>query len=149
MLKYLEPYRMAPQKPLLNVAKSFNVNIKAENELEENNINSVVATMNEVMRTPTVVDGAIMPDACPTGSIGTIPVGGVVLLLDEYVLPGPESLGLISDKMCEISLNLNFEKSPVSLILLTFPVPTSRLVSTSSVLFEPPSVAETTSTPPF
>ncbi|MEO0733084.1 MAG: RtcB family protein, partial [Bacteroidota bacterium] len=30
------------------------------------------------MRTPTLVAGAVMPDACPTGAPGQIPVGGVV-----------------------------------------------------------------------
>ena len=111
MLKYLEPYRMAPQKPLLNVAKSFNVNIKAENELEENNINSVVATMNEVMRTPTVVDGAIMPDACPTGSIGTIPVGGVVVTKNA-IHPGMHS----ADICCSVMLT-DFGKIDPKIIL--------------------------------
>lgn len=49
-----------------------------ENEAEEANAQSVFATMHEVMKTPTVVRGAVMPDACPAGPIGTIPVGGVV-----------------------------------------------------------------------
>ena len=31
------------------------------------------------MRTPTLVDGAVMPDACPAGPKGTIPVGLGVL----------------------------------------------------------------------
>ena len=36
------------------------------------------ATFNELMRTPTLEAGAVMPDACPSGHMGTIPVGGVV-----------------------------------------------------------------------
>ena len=56
----------------------FSINIKAENEMEAVNVDSVIKTMKEVMKTPTVVDGAVMPDACPAGSVGTIPVGGVV-----------------------------------------------------------------------
>lgn len=39
----------------------------------------VVEHMNALMKVPTITSGAIMPDACPVGSImGTIPVGGVV-----------------------------------------------------------------------
>ncbi|TIL63852.1 MAG: RNA-splicing ligase RtcB, partial [Mesorhizobium sp.] len=35
----------------------------------------VVEAMDALLRTPTVVSGVVMPDACPAG---TIPVGGVV-----------------------------------------------------------------------
>lgn len=45
---------------------------------EVKNLMDVVATMREVMRTPTVQAAAILPDACPAGPLGTIPVGGVV-----------------------------------------------------------------------
>jgi len=31
------------------------------------------------MKTPTVINGCVMPDACPTGELGQIPVGGVVV----------------------------------------------------------------------
>jgi RNA-splicing ligase RtcB len=57
----------------------YKKNIKADSELEESNLKSVFCTMDELMKTPTVVTGAVMPDACPTGSIGQIPVGGVVV----------------------------------------------------------------------
>ncbi len=53
-------------------------NIKAETEIEKANVESVFATMDELMKTPTIVGGAVMPDSCPTGGIGQIPVGGVV-----------------------------------------------------------------------
>ena len=56
----------------------YHKNISAETKEEKSNIDSVIATMDELMKTPTVVKGAIMPDACPTGAIGQIPVGGVV-----------------------------------------------------------------------
>ncbi len=58
---------------------SFHKNIIAESEDEISNVNSVLSTMNVLMKTPTVVDGCIMPDACPTGEVGQIPVGGVVV----------------------------------------------------------------------
>lgn len=47
-----------------------------ENELD--NINRVFDAMDALMKTPTLVGGAVMPDACPTGE-ETIPVGGVVV----------------------------------------------------------------------
>ncbi len=56
----------------------FHKNIKAETELETSNVNAVFRTMEVLMKTPTLVNGAVMPDACPTGAPGQIPVGGVV-----------------------------------------------------------------------
>lgn len=54
-------------------------NIETTNIDEENNLLSIRDTMNVLMTTPTVIGGAIMPDACPTGEKGQIPVGGVVV----------------------------------------------------------------------
>lgn len=42
--------------------------------------------MDELMKTPTIVDGAVMPDACPTGGIGQIPVGGVAVTKMQFTL---------------------------------------------------------------
>ncbi|OQP45264.1 RNA-splicing ligase RtcB [Niastella yeongjuensis] len=56
----------------------FHKNIKAETEAEISNVQQVFDTMNVLMRTPTLVKGVVMPDACPTGEVGQIPVGGVV-----------------------------------------------------------------------
>jgi tRNA-splicing ligase RtcB len=56
----------------------FHKNIQAENEVEQTNVNQVFATMEELMKTPTLISGAVMPDACPTGGKGQIPVGGIV-----------------------------------------------------------------------
>jgi len=67
--KYIEPYH----EPL-----TFYRNIRAENQEERSNLEGVVSAMKELMRTPTLVGGTIMPDACPTGE-GQIPVGGVVI----------------------------------------------------------------------
>ena len=59
----------------------YSVNMKRLS-YEDANADAVADTMMAVLRTPTVVDeglgGAIMPDACPAGPVGTIPVGGVV-----------------------------------------------------------------------
>lgn len=65
--------------PLLEKPIPFHQNILAETEVEDANLQSVVKTMQVLMRTPTVVTGAVMPDACPTGEAGHIPVGGIVV----------------------------------------------------------------------
>jgi len=98
MLDYLEQFRREPELELHAEPISFSKNIKAENELEKENINSVLKTMNIVMKTPTVVAGAIMPDACPTGA-GTIPVGGVVVTKNA-IHPGMHS----ADICCSVML---------------------------------------------
>lgn len=54
-------------------------NIIAETEDEISNVESVFNTMNVLMKTPTVVKACVMPDSCPTGELGQIPVGGVVV----------------------------------------------------------------------
>ena len=59
-------------------ALPYHRNLRAEAPAEADNVEKVFATMDELMRTPTLVGGAVMPDACPTGGIGQIPVGGVV-----------------------------------------------------------------------
>ncbi len=54
-------------------------NIRAESDDEVSNVDQVFSAMHELMKTPTLIGGAVMPDACPTGEIGQIPVGGVVV----------------------------------------------------------------------
>jgi RNA-splicing ligase RtcB len=81
LMEYL--HSMAPQ--VIDPYPSpvdFHVNIKADTEDEVVNVKSVLETMRSLMRTPTIVGGAVMPDACPTGGIGQIPVGGVVIAKD-------------------------------------------------------------------
>lgn len=73
-----EPKTIEPHEEAI----PFYKNIRAENELEESNVESIVKTMEAVMKTPTAIAGAVMPDACPTGPIGNIPVGGVVKTRD-------------------------------------------------------------------
>ena len=57
---------------------NYHKNIRAESAEEAANVQQVFATMDELMKTPTITAGAVMPDACPTGPIGQIPVGGVI-----------------------------------------------------------------------
>lgn len=73
-LKEVSPKQVYPH----NEPVSFHTNIRAENEAETLNVASVIEAMNGLMYTPTLVGGAIMPDACPTGP-NQIPVGGVAV----------------------------------------------------------------------
>lgn len=53
--------------------------ISATNEFDKKNIQAVNRKMQELMKSPIITAGAIMPDACPAGQeIANIPVGGVV-----------------------------------------------------------------------
>lgn len=63
----------------LDEAVPFYKNIRAETNEEFENVQQVLSSMNLLMKTPTLVGGAIMPDACPTGEIGQIPVGGIAV----------------------------------------------------------------------
>ena len=57
---------------------TYHKNIEADSETEIDNIDKVFKTMDKLVETPTIVNGAVMPDACPTGEAGQIPVGGIV-----------------------------------------------------------------------
>lgn len=108
---YLEQFKPDPFLGLHEDAVDFAVNIKANNPLEEDNVKAVMNTMREVMKTPTVINGAVMPDACPTGSPGTIPVGGVVVTKNA-IHPGMHS----ADICCSVMLT-DYGKTDPSVIL--------------------------------
>lgn len=95
---YVEQFK-SPPKIKLQESVPFKINIRAENELEEANVNAVINSMQELMKTPTVVDGAIMPDACPAGPKGTIPVGAVAVTKNA-IHPGMHS----ADICCSVML---------------------------------------------
>jgi RNA-splicing ligase RtcB len=57
----------------------YNLNIYANTIDEIDNLLKVKETMDVIVKEPTVVNAAVMPDACPAGQVGTIPVGGVVV----------------------------------------------------------------------
>lgn len=99
MEAYLEQFRLPPEMELFEKPISYSLNIKAENEQEQDNVDKVIATMDAVMKTPTVVSGAVMPDACPAGPVGTIPVGGIVATKNA-IHPGMHS----ADICCSVML---------------------------------------------
>ncbi len=81
LLKLLQRDFPPPQETiaLRDEGLAFFEAISAETENEEKNLGEVRKRMRELMRVPTITDGAILPDACPVGRApATIPVGGVV-----------------------------------------------------------------------
>jgi tRNA-splicing ligase RtcB len=99
MLAYLDTVKPAPVIPLLEHPAHFHENISADTAVEQQNIDYVRKSMEQLMRTPTVATGAIMPDACPAGPVGTIPVGGVVVARNA-IHPGMHS----ADICCSVML---------------------------------------------
>lgn len=94
-------YQPAPKLPLKGTRDiDIHMNIRAENAEEQANVENVSATMRELSRTPVVRAVAIMPDACPAGPIGTIPVGGVVA--SEAIHPGMHS----ADICCSMAISI-------------------------------------------
>ncbi len=84
----------------------YHKNIKAESEEEMDNVQQVFATMDELMKTPTITNGAVMPDACPTGGVGQIPVGGVIVSKDA-IHPSMHSADICCSVMMTSFGNLN------------------------------------------
>jgi len=88
----------------------FHINIEVENEHEAANVEAVSNSMRALMRTPVIRAGAIMPDACPAGPLGTIPVGGVVV--SEAIHPGMHS----ADICCSMAISTFPGVPPASLL---------------------------------
>lgn len=94
-------WQPAPKLPLQGTGDiDIHMNIRAENAAEQANVENVSATMRELSRTPVVRSAAIMPDACPSGPIGTIPVGGIVA--SEAIHPGMHS----ADICCSMAISI-------------------------------------------
>jgi RNA-splicing ligase RtcB len=108
---YLESLKPDPTIDLHEQAIPFYENITAANDLERDNVDAVKKSMQMVMKTPTVVAGAIMPDACPAGPSGTIPVGGVVVTKNS-IHPGMHS----ADICCSVMLTNLGNTDPEALL---------------------------------
>lgn len=80
----------------------YAVFLDTASEAERQNALAVGAHMDALMRVPTIVAGAVMPDACPSGKqAGTIPVGGAVACRDA-IHPGFHS----SDICCSVAMTV-------------------------------------------
>ncbi len=92
---------------------AYQLNIRAEEAGDADNIASVEKHMADLMRVPTLVAGAVMPDACPSGAApGTIPVGGVVAAKDA-IHPGMHS----ADICCSMAVTVLGEGIDPSAVL--------------------------------
>jgi hypothetical protein len=94
---------MMPVEALMRTnSLPYSMFLDAENDLERANAAAVAGHMDALMRVPTIVAGAVMPDACPSGmAVGTIPVGGVVAA-EDAIHPGFHS----SDICCSVAMTL-------------------------------------------
>jgi tRNA-splicing ligase RtcB len=103
-----EPPPFQPVHPAGSVP--FHLNIDAETPEEAANVEAVTRSMTELMRTPVIRAGAIMPDACPAGPGGTIPVGGVAV--SEAIHPGMHS----ADICCSMAISVFPGIAPAALL---------------------------------
>jgi tRNA-splicing ligase RtcB (3'-phosphate/5'-hydroxy nucleic acid ligase) len=91
----------------------YHRNIRAEDPVETENIAGVDRHMRELLRVPTVRAGAVMPDACVSGSQpGTIPVGGVIAA-ENAIHPGMHS----ADICCSMTVTMFAENIDPKLVL--------------------------------
>lgn len=105
----LPPPTLPLKEPIM-----FGVNIHAETEDERDNLDKVIETMTELCKTPVVEAAAIMPDACPAGPLGTIPVGAVVA--SKHVHPGMHS----ADVCCSVMASTYDNLTPAELMEQVF-----------------------------
>lgn len=99
-IKQLLPPPIA-EMPLRTNSIPFDVFLDTENDGEIANKNAVIQHMDALMRVPVIKSGAVMPDACPSGSqLGTIPVGGVIASTEIH--PGMHS----ADICCSMAISV-------------------------------------------
>jgi RNA-splicing ligase RtcB len=106
-----EAERKAREIPLLDTPAPFQFNITVEDEAEAENVNAVRQTFEILMRTPVLEEGAVMPDACPAGPMGTIPVGGVIAARNA-ILPGAHS----ADICCSMTATVVEGATPAAML---------------------------------
>lgn len=90
-----------PKIPLMSEPAPCVYNITTSNSQEQDNVDRVKASMDIVLRTPNAVKGVVMPDACPAGPVGTIPVGGVVGMRG-VICPGMHSADICCSLMATV-----------------------------------------------
>jgi tRNA-splicing ligase RtcB (3'-phosphate/5'-hydroxy nucleic acid ligase) len=106
------PPPLPPAVALREKGLAYRLNIRAEGAGDAENIASVEKHMADLMRVPTLVAGAVMPDACPSGAApGTIPVGGVVAAKDA-IHPGMHS----ADICCSMAISVLGDIDPTSVL---------------------------------
>ena len=107
----IEAERLARQVPARTRPLPFRVNLTAETEAERENLAAVTATFEKLMLTPVIEQGVVMPDACPAGPLGTIPVGGVIAARNA-IIPSAHS----ADICCSMTATVLKEADPKALL---------------------------------
>lgn len=70
----LVPQYIEPREEALE----YHLNVETITDIEKENVESARRSMNSIMKTPTIIAGALMPDTCPTGEL-SIPVGWIAI----------------------------------------------------------------------
>jgi tRNA-splicing ligase RtcB len=97
------PFKMEMRREAADLAEAIEITC----EEDRTNVGAVRRLMNDLLRTPVIERGAVMPDACPAGSaIATIPVGGAISVRNA-ILPAAHS----ADICC--SMFATFYRSPL------------------------------------
>ena len=80
-----------PKLTMRDEAIPFSEAIEATCEADEKNIGAVRRFMGQLLKTPIIEAGTVMPDACPAGAAeATIPVGGAIAVKNA-ILPAAHS----------------------------------------------------------
>lgn len=112
-------------------APPFNLLIEADNDLEAENVAKVIETFEDLMKTPVISAGAVMPDACPAGPLGTIPVGGVAA--STGIHPGMHS----ADICCSMAISVLGDVDPRSVLDAAFSITHFGVGGRSDSMFDP------------
>ncbi|MFC4994118.1 RtcB family protein [Rubritalea tangerina] len=87
--------------------------IDASDPVETKNLTKTLKQMQELLRCPMVVEGSLMPDACPAGSdVASMPVGGAIAVKDA-IIPAAHS----SDISCSLHASFFDADAPVANLL--------------------------------
>ncbi len=105
----LEKHLPPPALPLVD-GRQFALLAEATNPDEEANLASVCESVQEMIKTPVITAAAVMPDACPAGPVGTIPVGGVAA--STAIHPGMHS----ADICCSVAISIYRNKKPADVL---------------------------------
>lgn len=99
-----------PKVKMRDSALPFGIAIEATCDDDAKNIEAVKGYMNALLKTPVIVGGAVMPDACPAGSAkATIPVGGAIAVRNA-IIPSAHS----ADICCSMYASFYASTDPVS-----------------------------------
>lgn len=81
--------------------------IRPENDEEKENVSKVRCKMSELLWVPVISQGAVMPDACPSGmKEATIPVGGAIAV-ENAIIPSAHS----ADVCCSMFASFYVQRS--------------------------------------